>query len=62
MSQLISKTLKEFGLTDDQILNIAIEHRITDAITILRDILYNKWNIDKLTAHKVVLELKKEFE
>lgn len=61
MKAKVSEILKEFGLTDDQILEIACEPRLTDAAELLRDAIWNKWNMTKLIAMQTVKNLKDEF-
>lgn len=55
-----AKTLKEFGITDDQILEIAIEPRLKDAVNKLKSYIHSKWIMDTVTAMKVVKKLKEE--
>ncbi len=56
----MSIILKEFELSDDQILDIVLQERLVDAIALLKDYIQDKWIMDTLTAQKVVLALRKE--
>lgn len=58
---LISDVLKEFDLTDDQILNIAIEPKLGAAVNMLKEVMWEKWNMDTVTAMKVIEKLRAEF-
>jgi hypothetical protein len=60
--QQTSDILKEFGLSDDDILKIATEPRLTDATNLLILAIWDKWNMTRLQAMDVVKSLKKEFE
>jgi len=60
-SRLVSEILKEFGLTDDQILSIALEERLTDATNKLIELIWEKWNMTRLDAMATVEKLKSEF-
>lgn len=56
------KALKEFGVTDDQILKIATQRWLKDSISLLKEALYKKWNIDTLTAMETVKKIKSELD
>lgn len=58
---VVSELLKEFGLSEDKILQIACEERLTDAADLLKEAIWNKWNMTTLEAMKTVKELKAEF-
>ncbi len=60
MGKSVSKILKEFGLTDDDILTIAIEPRLTDATNKLIVLIWDKYNMTRLEAMQIVENLKKE--
>lgn len=55
-----SEVLKEFGLSDDNILMLAIEPRLLKAADSLIYLIHNKWMMDKITAIQVIESLRKE--
>lgn len=55
-----AKVLKEFGLTDDEILDVAIEPRLKEAVEKLKWFIRERWIMDTITAMKTVEALKKE--
>lgn len=56
----IVRALKDFNITDDQILEITIEPKITVAARKLQELLENKWNIPTLDALAIVKQLKQQ--
>lgn len=54
------KNLKKLGLSDDEILNIAMEERLLDAVSSLRLALSEKWVISILEGIKLVKAIKEE--
>lgn len=56
-----SDILKEFNLTDDQILSIILEDNILEAAKSLRYALDNKWRLDMYSAVNIVKSLRIEF-
>lgn len=57
----VSKILVEFGLTDDQILNIAICETLGKGVNLLKEYMKEKWGMDTITAMQTVKKLKEEF-
>jgi len=60
MKKKVSEILKDFGLSDDQILEIACSERLTDGVSLLTQYLSCVWNIDKITAMGTIETLKEE--
>ena len=54
------KSLKAFGLKDDDILEIAVKERLRDSIDYLKEKVYDKWHLDTLTAMKIITKIKEE--
>jgi hypothetical protein len=54
--------LKDFGLTDDQILEIACTDTLGAGVNILKSHIYHKWSMDTITAMQTVKKLKEEFK
>lgn len=55
-----SEVLKEFGISNDNILMLAIEPRLLKAADSLIYLIHNKWMMDKITAIQVIESLRKE--
>lgn len=60
MKKDVSAILKEFELSDDQILNIAICDTLGAGVNLLREYIGGKWRMDTITAMKTVKKLKDE--
>ncbi len=60
MAKKISLILKEFKISDDEILNIAIEPQLGKAANMLILAIENEWCMDKITAIKTIENLRKE--
>ena len=56
----VADTLKKFGMTDDEILEVVLKERLTDACSLLRSILSGKWDLSLLDAMNIIKSLKKE--
>lgn len=57
-----SEVLKKFGINDEDILNIALADTLGKGVSILKLLLFKKWDIDTLSAMKLVKELKAELK
>ena len=57
-----SEVLKKFGINDEDILNIALADTLGKGVSILKLLLFKKWDIDTLSAMKLVKELKDELK
>ena len=55
-----SEALQKYGIPDDKILEIACTKTLKDGIAILKDVMHDSWDIDTLTAMKIVKSLKEE--
>jgi len=55
-----SEVLKEFGLTDDQILELVLIESLKIAVDKLKEYMSDKWNLDTVTAMKTLQKLREE--
>mgnify|MGYP001389547552 CR=1 FL=1 len=62
VNKSIVSVLKEFGLTDDQILSIAIKDTLGESIKLLKEYIGNKWQMDTITAMQTAKKLKEELK
>jgi hypothetical protein len=58
----VSEVLKGFGLPDDTILEIALSGTLKEGVSILKNAMSGKWDMDTITAMKTVEKLKTELK